>query len=131
MKSATLLQTLAFIPPGLAAAVFLAMSMRESGLGNWNGLTLLVPAVTMILLIILGWKQPFWSGVLMLAVAGFEGYRIFSGVYPQADEPGRALLLVAPLVISGLLQILAAWLLHREQSRRRSFAAALSHRHPG
>lgn len=131
MKSANLLQTVAFIPPGLAAAFFLAMSVRESSLGNWNGFTLLVPAVTMILLVIFGWKQPFWSGLLMLAVAGFEGYRIYSGAVPDADEPSRILLLVAPLAISGLLQIIVAWMLHREQSRRQAFAASLAHRHLG
>lgn len=129
MKNASILQTVAFIPLGLAAAVFLAMAVRESSLGNWNGYTLLVPAVTMVLLLIFGWKQPFWSGVLMLAVAPFEGYRIFTGAYPPADVPSRLMLMVTPFAVSGVLEIIAAGLMRRELTRRRAFVAALSHRH--
>lgn len=107
MRGLSALKITALVPPGLAIVVLTLFAVGETVGGDRSGLGHLIFAVPIGLLMWLGWVRPAWGGVLLLLLGVAA-----AGVYQDALRgPGWLapfLIIVAPLLLSGLLLLAAA-----------------------
>jgi hypothetical protein len=101
------LKVFALVPPGLSLLILAAFAFGETASGDWSGLGHLVQAVPIVLLMWLGWKRPLWGGILLLLL-GFFTAITFSDALRGPEWLAPFLILVAPLLLSGLLLLWAA-----------------------
>ena len=109
MKKVKGLKIVALIFPGLAIAVLLLFTVGETASGDWSGLGHLIQVIPIGLLMWLGWKRPLWGGIFLLLL-GFLGLHSFSNALRGPEWLAPFLIIIAPLLISGLLLLSAAGL---------------------
>lgn len=109
MKAVTGLKIAALIPLGLAAAILLMFAVGETAGGDWSGLGHLIPLLFIALLMWLGWKYPIWGGIALLAGALLAA-SFFADALRGPEWLAPFLIFVAPLALSGVLFLSAAWL---------------------
>jgi hypothetical protein len=102
MKNVKGLKILALIPSGIALAILLLFTVGESASGDWSGLGHLIQAIPIAFLMWLGWKRPLWGGILFLLLA-FLALLSFSDALQSRDWLAPFLIIIAPLLLSGLL----------------------------
>ena len=109
MKNMKGLKIVELIFPGLATAVLLLFAFGETMGGDWSGLGHLIQVIPIVLLMWLGWKRPLWGGIFLLLL-GFLGLHSFSNALRGSEWLAPFLIIIAPLLISGLLLLSAAGL---------------------
>ena len=97
----------ALIFPGIPLVILLLFAVGETIGGDWSGLGHLIKAVPIVFLMWLGWKRPLWGGILLLVLSIFAGYS-FANPLRGTDWLAPLLIIVAPLILSGLLFLGAA-----------------------
>ncbi len=97
------------IPPGLAVAILLLFAFGETAGGDWSGLGPLFRATPIVLLMRLGWKRPLWGGIFLLLM-GILALLRFSNAFQGPGWLAPFLIIIAPLLLSGLLLLGAAGL---------------------
>lgn len=100
---------MALIPPALTTAVLLLFAYGETIGGDWSGLGHLLQVIPIVLLMWLGWKRPLWGGIFLLLL-GFIAAHSFSNALRGPEWPAPFLIIIAPLLLSGLLLLGAAGL---------------------
>ena len=108
MKKEQGLKIVAIIPLGLATVVLLLFGVGEMVGGDWSGVGHLITAVIIIALILLGWKRPLWAGIPLL-ILGIWAASMFS-----LRNLAALLILIGPLLFSGLLLLGAAWAMRKK-----------------
>jgi len=109
MKNVRGLKIIALIFPGLAAAILLLFAFGETAGGDWSGLGHLIQVVPIVLLMWLGWKCPLWGGIFLLLL-GLLASQSFSDALRGPGWLAPFLILIAPMLLSGILLLGAAWL---------------------
>lgn len=109
MKYVKGLKTTSMVPLGLATAILLLFTLGESAGGDWSGLGHLIYAVPIILLMWLGWKRPLWGGISLFFLA-LLAWVTYSDTLGGPGWLAPFLIVIAPLLLSGLLLLVAAWL---------------------
>lgn len=107
MKNIKTLKIIALVFPGLTMAILLLFALGETIGGDWSGLGHLLQAIPICLLMWLGWKRPFWGGIFLLVLSLLASYALAEAL----RGPGwhiRMLIMVAPLILSGILLLTAA-----------------------
>lgn len=112
MNSINVLKWAATIALGFGAAFLLLFAVGESAGGDWSGLGHLLPAVLMGLLIWLGWKKPQWGGLASMALGLFFVLRFYRSL-AGGNLFGPLAIYIAPLLVGGLLLLIAAGLQSR------------------
>lgn len=112
MKNVKGLKIVALIFPGMTLAVLLFFALGETIDGDWSGLGHLIQAAPIALLMWLGWKRPLWGGIFFL-VLSFIAFYSLSDVLGGPEWLAPFLILVAPLLLSGILLLGAARFEHR------------------
>jgi len=107
MKNMKGLKIVALIFPGLATAVLLLFAFGETIGGDWSGLGHLIQVIPIVLLMWLGWKRPLWGGIFLLLL-GFIASHSFSDALRGPEWLAPFLILIAPLLLSGFLLLVAA-----------------------
>jgi len=88
MKFVKGLKIVALVLLELAAAFLLWMGIGKIAFGDWGGVSHLLPAVILGLLIWLGWKRPLWDGVVLVVPGLAAGVFFYNAmILPQA-KPG-------------------------------------------
>jgi hypothetical protein len=94
---------------GLHTAFYLVFAIGESVGGDLSGLSHLVPAAVLILLMFLAYRRPAESGWVLLAM-GLVSMILYSGIGRGGFQFQTFLLAAAPSLLAGLLFLAAAWL---------------------
>jgi len=102
VKNVKGLKIAALIPPGIALAILLLFAVGETTGGDWSGLGHLLLAIPIGLLMWLGWRRPQWGGLLFLLMGGVL-FRFFSDALRGPGWLAPFLILIAPMLLSGLL----------------------------
>jgi hypothetical protein len=108
MKTVNGLKIAALVPLGLVTAIMLLFAIGEMAGGDWSGLGHLAQVALIGLLMRLGWKQPLIGGIALLAAALLAA-SFFSSALRGPEWLAPFLIIVAPLALSGLLFLSAAW----------------------
>lgn len=109
MKKVKAVKIVAMIFPGAVIAILLLFGLGETIGGDWSGLGHLIQAAPIVLLMWLGWKRPFWGGILLLILGLVAWYSIADAMRgPEWLAP--LLIIIAPLFLSGILLLSAAGL---------------------
>jgi hypothetical protein len=107
MKNIKTLKIIALVFPGLTAAVLLLFAFGETIGGDWSGLGHLAQAIPIGFLMWLGWKHPLSGGLLFLVLSFLASYSLVDALRgPEWLAP--FLIIIAPLVLSGILLLGAA-----------------------
>jgi hypothetical protein len=101
------IKTIALIFPGIPLVILLLFAIGETVGGDWSGLGHLIQAIPIALLMWLGWKRPLWGGILLLVLSLVAAYS-FANPLSGADWLAPLLIIVAPLILSGILFLSAA-----------------------
>jgi hypothetical protein len=109
MNNVKALKTISMIPLGLAMAILLLFTVGESASGDWSGLGHLIYAVPIGLLMWLGWRRPLWGGILLFFLAVLASIN-FSDALRGQGWLAPFLIIIAPLLLSGLILLIAAGL---------------------
>lgn len=109
MKNMKILKIIALVFPGLTVAILLLFTFGETIGGDWSGLGHLVQAIPIVFLMWLGWKYPLSGGILFLVLGFLAAYSI-GEVLRGPDGLAPTLIMIAPLFLSGVLLLSAAWL---------------------
>jgi hypothetical protein len=109
MKNMKRLKIVALIFPGLVVAILLLFAFGETIGGDWSGLGHLIQATPIVLLMWLGWKRPLWGGIFLLLL-GFIASLSLADALRGPEWLAPFLIVIAPLLLSGLLLLGAAWL---------------------
>jgi hypothetical protein len=105
----------ALIFPGIPLVILLLFSIGETVGGDWSGLGHLIQAIPIALLMWLGWKRPLWGGILLLVLSLIAAYS-FANPLRETDWLAPLLIIVTPLLLSGILFLSAARLEKRTAS---------------
>jgi len=97
----------ALIFPGIPLVILLLFAIGETVGGDWSGLGHLIEAIPIALLMWLGWKRPLWGGILMLVLSLIAVYS-FANPLRGMDWLAPLLIIIAPLILSGILFLSAA-----------------------
>jgi len=101
------LKIAAMIFPGIPLTVLLLFAIGETIGGDWTGLGHLIQAIPIVCLMWLGWKHPLWGGFFLLVLSLIAAYS-FTNPLRGADWLAPLLIIVAPLILSGILFLSAA-----------------------
>ena len=101
--------------PGIPLAILLLFTIGETVGGDWSGLGHLIQAIPIVLLMWLGWKRPLWGGISLLVLSLIAGYS-FANPLRGTDWLAPLLIIVAPLILSGILFLSVARLEKRTAS---------------
>jgi hypothetical protein len=112
MKNIRPLKIIALVFPGLTIAILVLFALGETIGGDWSGLGHLLQALPIYLLIWLGWKHPLWCGVFLIVLSFLTSYS-FADALRGPDWPARFIIIIAPLLLSGVLLLGAAGLERR------------------
>jgi len=93
--------------PGIPLMILLLFAVGETVGGDWSGLGHLIQAIPIALLMWLGWKRPLWGGVLLLVLSLITAYS-FANPLRGTDWLAPLLIVIAPLILSGILFLGAA-----------------------
>ena len=105
----------ALLFPGISLAILLLFAIGETVGGDWSGLGHLIQAIPIAVLMWLGWKRPLWGGILLLVLSFLAAYS-FANPLRGVDWLAPLLIIIAPLVLSGILFLSAARLEKRTAS---------------
>jgi len=109
MKSIKALKIIALIFPGLVVAILMLFTVGETIGGDWSGLGHLIQVAPIVLLMWLGWKRPLWGGIFLLLL-GLLASLSFADAVRGSEWLAPFLIIIAPLLLSGLLLLGVAWL---------------------
>lgn len=109
MRNANTLKIVALIFPALTVAILLLFTIGETASGDWSGLGHLIQVIPISLLMWLGWKRPLWGGISFL-VLGFIASHSFADALRGPEWLAPFVIIIAPLLLSGLLLFGAAQL---------------------
>lgn len=109
MKNIKGLKIVALIFPGLTLIIILIFMFGEIGGGDWSGLGHLIQAIPIACLMWLGWKRPVWGGIFFL-ILSFIAFSSFSDALYGPEWLAPFLIIIAPLLLSGILLLSAAGL---------------------
>lgn len=112
MKKTTRMKIVALVFPGLTIAVLLLFALGETIGGDRSGLRHLLQPIPIGFLMWLGWKRPLWGGTLFLVLSLLVLYP-FADALRGSDWPARFIIIIAPLLLSGVLLLGAAGLERR------------------
>jgi len=101
------IKIVALIFPGITLFILLLFAIGETLGGDWSGLGHLIQAIPIVLLMWLGWKRPLWGGILMLVLSLIAAYS-FATPLRGMDWLAPLLIIIAPLILSGILFLSAA-----------------------
>lgn len=96
------LNVAALIFPGIPLAILLLFAIGETVSGDWSGLGHQLQAIPIALLMWLGWKHPMWGGNLLLVLSLVAAYS-FTNLLRGMEWIAPLLLIIAPLILSGIL----------------------------
>ncbi|MGE5251616.1 MAG: hypothetical protein ACM3QS_15550 [Bacteroidota bacterium] len=130
MRRIAALKIAAFIPLAMAVTVLLILGLRQSALGNWSGLTLLVPALTVFLLMAFSWRQPLLGGLLMCLAAAAQVLLWKDSFLIPGDKLWQPVILPAVLAAAGIVLVIVGVLESIQRKRARARMSRLPHRHP-
>ena len=102
----------ALIFPGITLVILLLFTIGETVGGDWSGLGHLIQAFPIALLMWLGWKHPLWGGILLLVLSLIGAYS-FANPFRGMDWLAPLLIIITPLILSGIL-FLSAVVLERK-----------------
>jgi hypothetical protein len=109
MRKVATLKIAALVPPALAVAVLLLFAVGETVSGDWSGLGHVLQVLPIVLLMRLGRKRPLWGGILLLML-GFIAAHSFADDLREPGWLAPFLIIIAPLLLSGILFLGAAGL---------------------
>ena len=90
MKFVKGLKIAALVLMGLAAAFLLYIGIGKIAFGDWGGVSHLLPAVILGLLMWLSWKRPLWAGVVLVVLGLAAGVFFYNAmILPQAKTGPR------------------------------------------
>jgi len=90
MKFVKGLKIAALVLLGLAAAFLLYIGIGKIAFGDWGGVSHLLPAVILGLLMWLSWKRPLWAGVVLVVLGLAAGVFFYNAmILPQAKTGPR------------------------------------------
>jgi len=115
MNKAKGIKIAALIFPGITLVILLLFTIGETVGGDWSGLGHLIQAIPIALLMWLGWKRPLWGGILLLVLSFIAAYS-FANPFHVTDWLAPLLIIIAPLILSGILFLSAARLEKRAAS---------------
>ena len=95
--------------PGIPLMILLLFAVGETVGGDWSGLGHLIQAIPIAFLMWLGWKRPLWGGILLLVLSLIAVYS-FANPLRGVNWLAPLLIVVAPLILSGILFLSAAQL---------------------
>ena len=106
----------ALIPLALQVAVFLLFGVGEMAGGDWSGAGHLIQVALALILAYLVWMRPLEGGVALLAGGVLlAATMLTSASRAEADAVSpAALILAAPLIVSGALFLIAGLRARRE-----------------
>ena len=107
MDKTNIIKIAALIFSGIPLAILLLFAIGETAGGDWSGLGHLIQAIPIALLMWLGWKRPLWGGILLLVLSLIAAYA-FTNPVSGRDWLAPLLIIVAPLIVSGILFLSAA-----------------------
>lgn len=109
----TWLKWLGLIPAGLFTGLWLIFGVGEVAGGDLSGITHLVPAGLMILLVLVAWKWQRAGGLGMLLVGVVLILTLLASIQNPAGRLPGALLTGGPFLVSGILFFLG-WMVKRD-----------------
>jgi len=109
MQKTKTMKIIALIPSGLVVGILLLFLIGETVSGDWSGLGHLIQAIPIAFLMWLGWKRPLWGGILLLVLSLIAVYS-FANPLRGVNWLAPLLIVVAPLILSGILFLSAAQL---------------------
>ncbi len=106
MTTAKIVKIVGVLPIGFLALVSVIFGIGESVGGDLSGLMHLVPFILLALTIWLCWKYPFWTGIILLALALFRALALLPELFlrPAGStwNSGLFLLIIIPAISGGL-----------------------------
>lgn len=108
MKLANGLKTAVEIPMALLTAFLLFMGIGEMVGGDSSGLGHLLPAAVLGLLMWFAWKRPLFAGIILVLAGIVNSIPYLIATNRSHDWYLPVLLISIPLLLSGLLLLLAA-----------------------
>lgn len=106
---ARVLWWIGLIPAGFFIGLWLLFGLGEVFGGDLSGLSHLIPAILMIILVLVSWKWPRVGGLVMLVLGLFAAIALYSTT-PNSTGLSIALLTGGPFLVSGLLFFLSGLL---------------------
>ncbi len=100
--TASRLMIVGLIPLVLQIAIFLLFGLGEMASGELSGAGHLLPAVATLVLMLLSWKRPIEGGAALFVI----------GAVTTTDfsDTTALLIMAAPQIFSGLMFLLAGWI---------------------
>jgi hypothetical protein len=109
MNKAMGIKIAALIFPAIPLVILLLFAIGETLGGDWSGLGHLIQAIPIALLMWLGWKRPLLGGIFLLVLSLIATYSFANPLHLQgADWLAPLLIIVSPLILSGILFLSAA-----------------------
>lgn len=107
---ASILWWLGLIPAGFFLGLWLLFGLGEVLGGDTSGLSHLIPAILMIILVLVSWRWPRAGGLAMLALGIIVAITLYSITPNPAGRMTGSLLTSGPFLVSGLLFFISGWL---------------------
>lgn len=111
MKTIRGLKIAAMVPLGFMVLMLLIFGIGEMVGGDITGIQHFAQLIVLGLIAWLGWKRPFWGGILLLGCAGLLAFVFVS--MPAEPDMGAVIsqftIVILPLAFSGILLLLAHW----------------------
>lgn len=109
MNKTKVIKIAALIFPGIPLAILLLFAIGETVGGDWSGLGHLIQAIPIALLMWLGWKRSLLGGIFFFLLSFLAAYSLID-VLRSPEWIATFLLIIAPLLMSGILFLGAATL---------------------
>ncbi len=110
MKLANGLKIAAEVPVALLVAFLLFMGIGETISGDPSGIIAhLLPALVVGVLMWFAWKRPLYAGIILVILGLISLVSFGSAISRRQEEYVGILIMVTPLLLTGLLLLLAAW----------------------
>lgn len=103
----------------LYGALWLVFGVGEITAGDMSGLSHLIPAVLIYILIYLCWRRPFEGGITLIAAGLISGIREIPG-WIAGNDTIFLLIGILPPVLAGLLLVIAHFIARRPKANQKA-----------
>ncbi|MEZ0397035.1 MAG: hypothetical protein ABWK53_11485 [Anaerolineales bacterium] len=113
MKFANGLKIVASLIVGLMCLYWIVRGSAQIASGNTNAFSVLTPVVLAAALAWSGWRRPLLAGILLALLGVILAMYYLLVFYYLQDALPALILMCAPMAVSGLIFIEAAWSIHK------------------
>jgi len=128
MISSKMLKVAALIPLGVACVVLPIRALSGNAGAGDRPFVYLIPVLTMVMLIFIGWIWPL-GGAILLGLAAVVSYVLLSNPQAFSGSMSLALMISAPALFASLLLFAEVWLAKRERDQLAATLARLRREH--